>query len=233
MRYIEKGEEPEWMAEWKLARKAAGQLLAYDDFDRKRELNERLREEQHALCCYCQQRLSHYQGEKEGGSHNEHLIPERGAQGDFSKQMDYGNLYACCIDSKGMKKREKAKRHCGEAKEDRRIRGFIQERDCSRYFRYNVLGEIIPNGAYDRWEEYLVHRQELEADVRDATDAIEVLNLNCHFLVEDRKGDLIRLLRILNGMSKEEVERKVEEFGQEKQFQRYLDMLLYFMRKKQ
>ncbi len=49
------------------------------------------------------------------------------------------------------------------------------------FFRYNILGEIIPNGSYDQWQEYLVHKDELTVDLKDATDAINTLNLNCHF----------------------------------------------------
>lgn len=232
MRYIKKTTEPACMTTWKELRKTAEQPLAYDDFDKKKELNEYLPTEQHHICCYCQQRIEHFQGNKIGGAHNEHLIPENGPNGDFDKQMDYQNLYACCIDSQGLKKKEKSKRHCGEAKEEKLIRGFIQEEGCNGFFRYNTLGEIIPNGSYDQWQEYLVHKDELTVDLKDATDAINTLNLNCHFLVEDRKGDLDKLLLLLNGFSKDQVQEKMIEFEQSETFLRYVDMLFYFMKQK-
>lgn len=232
MRYIKKGQEPAFMSQWKAQCRQAGQLLAYNDFNNKAKLNEILRAEQHHICCYCQQRLSHFQGDKAGGSHNEHLVPEFGEYGDFDKQMDYSNLYACCIDSRGLKKKERAKRHCGEAKEDKLIRGFIQEKNCSSFFRYNILGEIIPNGEYDSWADYMKHEADLSGDVKDAMEAISVLNLNCHFLKEDRKRDLDALVRVINLLSKEKVNEKMREFERAETYPRYIDMLLYFMAKK-
>ena len=232
MRYIKKGQEPAFMSQWKAQCRQAGQPLAYNDFDNKAKLNEILRAEQHHICCYCQQRLSHFQGDKAGGSHNEHLVPEFGEHGDFDKQMDYSNLYACCIDSRGLKKKERAKRHCGEAKEDKLIRGFIQEKNCSSFFRYNILGEIIPNGEYDSWADYMKHEADLSGDVKDAMEAINVLNLNCHFLKEDRKRELDALVRVIGRLPKEKVNEKMREYEQAEIYPRYIDMLLYFMAKK-
>lgn len=232
MRYIKKTAEPDYMTAWKELRKKAEQPLGYNEFDKKKELNEYLRKEQRHICCYCQQRIEHFQGNKIGGAHNEHLVPENGPYGNFDKQMDYHNLYACCIDSQGLKKKEKSKRHCGEAKGEKLIRGFIQEEGCNGFFRYNTLGEIIPNGCYDQWKEYLVHKDELTADLKDATETIETLNLNCHSLVEDRKGDLDKLLLLLNKLCKDKVQEKITEFEQSETFQRYVDMLIYFMKQK-
>ena len=218
------------MTAWKEARIAAGQSLQYDEFDKKKELNEDLRIEQYHICCYCQRSIDHYQGDKIGGAHNEHLIPEKGPYGDYEKQMDYGNIYACCIDSQGLRKKERDKRHCGEAKADKLIYPFIQMEDCESYFRYNVLGEIIPNGEYSRWEEYRLHKNELPEEQRRAFDAIETLNLNCHSLREDRREDLYRLLSILPRRSKEEIQRKIDEFLGGERYPRYISMLLYYMR---
>lgn len=170
--------------------------------------------------------------QKTGGSHNEHLVPENGPFEDFGKQMDYNNLFACCIDSRDLKKKERSKRHCGESKEDRPIRGFITEENCRNFFRYNILGEIIPNGDFDCWKDYVSHKNELTKDVKDAFEAIEILNLNCHFLVEDRKGDLDKMLRTITNLPKEKVDQKIQEFGNAGVYPRYIDMLLYFMGKK-
>ena len=179
MRYITKGEEPAYMTAWKEARIAAGQSLQYDEFDKKKELNEDLRIEQHHICCYCQRSIDHYQGDKIGGAHNEHLIPEKGPYGDYEKQMDYGNIYACCIDSQGL---------------------------------------------------HRLHKNELPEEQRRAFDAIETLNLNCHSLREDRREDLYRLLSILPRRSKEEIQRKIDEFTAGERYPRYISMLLYYMR---
>lgn len=222
------------MSEWKRQRQQMNppQPLSYDEFDRKADLNKQLRKEQHGICCYCQQRITHFQGDREKGAHNEHLIPENGYEDSFEKQMDYNNLYACCIDSQGLKKKEKSLRHCGEAKGDKRIRGFIQEEACSSFFRYNNLGEIIPNGTYRQWEEYLENKDKLSQDIKDATEAIDVLNLNCHSLVAGRRKCIDCLIEQLNKLSKEEVDDIITEYEATEVYPRYLDMRLYFMRKK-
>ena len=61
MRYIQKGEEPAYMSEWKELRKSCGQKLIYKEFDQKAQLNRDLRKEQHNICCYCQRVIDHYQ----------------------------------------------------------------------------------------------------------------------------------------------------------------------------
>ncbi|MDR0989643.1 MAG: TIGR02646 family protein [Prevotellaceae bacterium] len=222
------------MSEWKKQRNQMDppQSLSYNQFDRKAALNEQLRKEQHFICCYCQQRITHFQGDKTGGAHNEHLIPEKGVYGIFEKQMDYQNLYACCIDSRGLKKKERSKRHCGEAKEDKLIRGFIQEETCSSFFRYNTLGEIIPNGPYRQWKEYLEKKVSLSQDLKEAVEAIDVLNLNCHSLVADRKAEQEKLIPLLIKLPKATVNAKIAEYEAAEMYPRYLDMLLYFMKQK-
>lgn len=232
MRYIEKGAEPVFMTEWKNSRNEAGQPLDYDSFNYKRELNDVLRQEQHGICCYCQRRIDHFQGDKTTGAHNEHLIPQKGPYGDFSKQMDYGNLYACCIDSQGTKQKEKDKRHCGEAKGFDLIPPFIQDAKCADYFKYNVNGEILPNGDFDEWCDYLANESKLAGKVLEAYNTIKTLNLNCHFLVDDRRGDIVKLISILNSKDNASVVQMMSDFESRATYPRYIDMLLYYMKRK-
>jgi len=229
MRYIKKGEEPPSMKERKVLQKNAGLPLAYRDFRDKQGLNAALIKEQHSICCYCEKRLDHFQGQKERGAHNEHLIPESGPSGEFDKQMDYNNLYACCIESQGMPKN---KTHCGEHKKDGVIYPFIQKENCAEYFRYNTLGEIIPNGDYPCWDDYLSHRTELLGMVKEAVDAIELLNLNCNSLVADRNVCLVELMRWTVGKDKQSIRDKMLEFENSSVFPEFIDMCLYFMEKK-
>lgn len=226
MRYIVKNSEPCFMTDWKRRRAEAGQELKYGDFDKKKELNDLLRLEQHHVCCYCQKKLTHFQGEKIGGAHNEHLVP----QVDNSDiQMDYTNIYACCVESQG---NSRDKQHCGESKGRKSIRLFIQDRNCSEYFKYNIIGEILPNGKYNTWSEYQENKLYLTGDIKDAYDAICVLNLNCHSLVEDRKGDCAMFLKVLSGKSVEWINDRIDSMQAEECFERYIDMLLYYMRKR-
>lgn len=229
MRYIKKGEEPLSLKEWKLQQKNAGLPLAYRDFRDKRGLNAALIKEQHGICCYCEKRLDHFQGQKERGAHNEHLVPESGPWGEFDKQMEYGNLYACCIESQGMPKN---KTHCGEHKKDDVIYPFIQKENCVEYFRYNNLGEIIPNGDYPCWDDYLSHKSQLLGMVKEAVETIERLNLNCHSLVADRRICFDELMDWSIGKDKQAIKNKMQEFETNSVFPEFIDMRLYFMGKK-
>ena len=229
MRYIQKRETPQYITDWIELRKLADQKISYEDFNKKPKLNCDLREEQHHICCYCQQILTHFQGDKNGGSHNEHLIPENGSNANFDLQMDYNNIFACCIDSSGM---EKKNQHCGEAKKDKLIRGVIQEANCSSLFKYNGLGEILPNGSFDTFEDYKVYKSNLPIDQLEVLELIETLNLNCTYLVNERKKDQTALIKVLNLIPKERVEQQILIFEKEPYFRRFIDMLLYYMRQK-
>lgn len=226
MRYIPKSEEPLFMAEWKRLRKKAGQSLSYSDFRCKKQLNEHLIKEQHYVCCYCGRRIEQFQKEP-FGSHNEHLVPEKGINGDFSKQMEYGNIYACCIHSKGQ---ENDKQHCGEAKKDKLIHPFIQKQDCGKYFKYNVLGEIMPNGDYHSWKDYKEKFKELSDIHKEAVNLIETLNLNCHSLKDDRKKTIDALLKKILQFNSIQIQSKVVEFEKSEKYPAYIDTLLYYMK---
>lgn len=203
--------------------------MGYRDFRDKARLNEVLRLEQHGICCYCEKRIDHFQGSKDTGAHNEHLIPENGSHGVFEKQMDYENLYACCIESQG---KVKASCHCGEHKKDDVIFPFIQMQDCQQYFRYNVLGEIIPNGEYPNWNMYLDNLSSLSGMVKEATLTIRTLNLNCCSLVNDRRAVLLVLMDWASKQSGANVQDKMKEMEKRLLFPEFIDMQLFFMRKK-
>lgn len=59
-------------------------------------------------------------------------------------------------------------------------------------------------------------------------EAISVLNLNCHFLKEDRRRELDALVRVISHLTKEKVNEKMREYEQAEIYPRYIDMLLYF-----
>jgi len=229
MRYIQKRRTPSYIASWIALRNSAGQKIIYEEFDQKPKLNSDLCDDQHHICCYCQQILTHFQGDKNGGSHNEHLIPENGPNANFALQMDYDNLFACCISSVGLQKKQQ---HCGESKKARLIRGVIQEVNCSSLFKYNSLGEIIPNGAFDSFEDYKGDKANLPKNQFEVLELIETLNLNCSYLVNERKKDQTALIKVLNQIPKARVEQQIQAFEQEPHFRRFIDMLLYYMRQK-
>lgn len=229
MRFIEKSDEPAYLTSYKQAQLQAGLSVSYKGFREKTDLNDLLRVEQHHICCYCQQRLTHYNSNKEGAAHNEHLIPQCTDPGDGSIELNYHNIYACCMDSKGQSEKHQ---HCGESKHKSQIRAFIQERTCSVYFKYNISGEILPNGSYSNWNDYVSNAKTLLGDVKDAYNTINTLNLNCNRLVTDRKNDITTLISIISRCTKQEVDDAIVQWESEMYYFRFIDILLYYMKMK-
>lgn len=236
MRYIHKNIVPSYMTEWIDARKDAGQKIVYDDFDKKKELNKDLRHEQHGLCCYCQRVIDHYQsehGDKGSGAHNEHLYPQH-IEGDMQSeqlQMDYNNIFACCIESRGCSKRQKDKQHCGESKGNKIIPNLICKENCSSYFFYSLSGEIIPAQRRElQWEKYKVlPKTVFTDDENEAFECIQVLNLNCNFLKEERK-QCIDALHIMYGTKKKgELIHIREDLLAREQYPPYIELRLQYI----
>ncbi len=89
MIYIEKGEEPVWLSEFK----KKNPMATYDSdlFDGyKEQLRKELVAEQHSLCAYCCSSISN---EK---AHNEHIEPRNPKKGVSVRSLDYTNLVASC-----------------------------------------------------------------------------------------------------------------------------------------
>ncbi len=231
MRFIRKGGEPQFMSQWKAAQQRAGLPILYDLFPYKEKLNDVLRAEQHEICCYCQRRVNHFQGEPQDGCHNEHLYPEN-RQNDpksVALQMAYDNIYACCIDSRGNGGRMKYLQHCGEAKDNEIIPNLIQQTDCSKYFRYNSLGEIIPNGKYLRWGDYVANEASLSGIIKDAYDTIKVLNLNCCTLVAFRFQMYGQFVSFISRMAKEDLIAYKNSYERAATYQECIDMKLQLL----
>ncbi len=234
MRYIKKGKEPDYMLAWKQDCADVGNEPLYKEFSYKEKLNDELRGMQHGICCYCQRRIDHFQGELLYGSHNEHLYPENRENDEMSRkfQMDFQNIYACCIDSRGHKKMEKRLRYCGEAKENNIIPHLIQERKCSDYFRYNILGEIIPNGSYNKWEEYEKREVELKGKILEAFKCIKVLNLNCITLVIHRNQVLQPFISIISKWPIDTLISYIRSYEDATIYQEFIAMKLQYMYKR-
>ena len=239
MRYIKKQDRtPSIISDWVNDRQKLGLSVKYEYFNKKKELNDILRAEQHCICCYCQRNVTHYAPNynplysKKGGAHNEHLYPENIPNDPISqsKQMEYTNLFACCVDSQGHKKREKHLRYCGEAKGNRIIREFIKEEECQSYFQYLSTGEIAPKGRYFTLKEY-EEAEMLTKDEQDALDTIRVLNLNSHTLVEERKTCLAELLELLPKRSKDEWQKTINTWLYADIFPPYIELRLQYLTK--
>ena len=99
MIYIEKGEEPQFLSEFK--RKNPGKTYDSKEFQPYRnELTEVLIKEQRGICAYCCGRI------KPGKVHNEHIEPRHPGKYESKRSLDYTNLVASCNTTRtcGMKK---------------------------------------------------------------------------------------------------------------------------------
>ena len=208
----------------------AGISVLYDHFKHKDILNKILREEQKMICCYCQRRIDHYNGNNECGSHNEHFEPENGPHARTDLQLDYENIYAFCNASKGFEKRLQ---HCGEHKGCNTIRrNFLQLRNCSDNFKYNTNGEILPNCQWNSYKEACEHVQELTDIQKDALQMIVVLNLNVDSLTAFRRAVQADIFKYALGKSRQQLDHKVQLLNTEqREYVQLIDMVLFFLKK--
>jgi uncharacterized protein (TIGR02646 family) len=229
MRYIHKNinsEAHKLLEDWNKLRRLANQKLVYDDFNKKKDLNDLLIEEQGGICCYCQQKITELKRTKTtGDSHNEHLLPQS-VRDDL--QTNHGNIFACCCFSIGFSKNLQ---YCEAAKKENLIYEFIKWIDCNQHFKYNIEGEIMPEGCYHSFKKFEDNEKSLNFKQKKALEAIVILNLNQISLKEERKKDITKLIKIINHLSLEEVQIKMKEFNI-KPYMRFIDMLLYYMKQK-
>lgn len=226
MRYIQKGVEPRIIRNYRNLRQAAGQAVTYADFPQIPDLNAILREEQKDICCYCMQRIDHYQAENEAGSHNEHLVPQKGPNGNPALQLNYGNLYACCNYTKDYPQEDS---YCGWHKDDDLITNFIQQPNCRAFFKYNTIGEILPNGAYETAEEYLINQNILPLQQLNALNTITVLNLN-QTILKQRRYDLIHsFLPNVRGLTQGQANAKIQRIVHRNPLPPFVEVIIYYL----
>lgn len=223
MRYIVKFNEPICLSEHKklCEENNVPKPYLYKDFHETAELRRILIEEQHNVCCYCQRHCRAY--------HTEHSYPEMGPNKDRSEalQLEYSNLFASCIDSFGNAPEDQ---FCDVSKGNQIIREFIKEELCKYFFRYNSMGEIIPNGQFHTWEEY-EKAEILSKDEAEARHAIMVLNLNHHELKEARKTCIDTLLSVLKKKSNEEWRETIEDWINAKEYPDFIELRLQYIEK--
>lgn len=228
MRFIKKLNEPSFLVDFKTEQQKAGIRATYELFRDKKLLNQVLREEQQEICCYCQQRIDHYQKPLNGGAHNEHLVPQESDPGDGSIDLDYNNIYACCITSQGMKSKLT---HCGEHKKSSVIIGSIQNPNCEALFMYNLEGEILPSGEYFTWNDYLANYDILPQNLKDIVDEIKILNLNCNYLTSCRKQVVTDLAQWLLNSSPTDIYNKLSQLSEGKNLPAFYSMICFLSAK--
>lgn len=251
MRYIQKNDEPDCLKEYKDSCRQTGERACYANFGKKKELNYILRAEQHGLCCYCQRVIDHFDTNspltRATGSHNEHLHAQS-AQAD--DDLDYNNIYACCVATKGLAKRELREagremalaaslrrrkndpRHCGEIKGNNTIVGSIQNPDCEALFNYSASGEILPGTEYKLWRDFSDNLDGLTTAVKERYDEIDTLNLNCNSLISDRKEAVRAILNWMKAVNfeKSTIQAKIQELENRAQYVVFHSAVIYYLR---
>lgn len=216
-----KKKEPIDLKNFKEKQLQAGITPTYEDFREKEALTEFLLKEQFSLCCYCLQVIDLE------NAHNEHLelqtkYPE--------KDLDYKNLYACCTYSRG---NPKNLQHCGEHKANDEISNFLSQIDCKTFFKYNVLGEILPNGVYSTEHEYEKNVSMLSTHQQEVFNTIKVLNLNCNTLVEKRKNIMFEVIKLANNMSENQINAKIQKLNHHQPVAiSFVDLVIHFLQQK-
>ena len=89
MIYIEKGEEPGFMTEFK-RRKPNKNYDSKEFAPYRGGLTEVLIEEQKGICAYCCGKI------RCGNAHNEHIEPRHPGKYESKRSLDYTNIVACC-----------------------------------------------------------------------------------------------------------------------------------------
>lgn len=205
----------------------AGISVSYDEtFANKEQLNALLRKEQSYICCYCMQRIDHFHLPPEAGSHNEHLIPQHGKNGDLMLDLEYTNIFACCNYTIG---KDFEASYCGHHKGDKLIYPFIRDVNCREYFAYNYNGEILPRGPYMTEIEYVKNRNLLSVAQINALQTIHTLNLNYPPLKELRKRVAASLVNVFSTYDRARAQNKIRVLATSEPLAPFVEMIVYFL----
>ena len=143
----------------------------WDSFNKKKDLQNLLLEEQFYLCAYSEIRPDLEQI----GAHIEHIEPKSQHPG---RTFDYQNLVACALSEHDLTQYARADHFGGHAKlgqyDSSRFISCLDE-SCAKTFAYLSDGRIVPS----------LHLAPI--DQANAQYTIDLLNLNCGFLVNRRK----------------------------------------------
>lgn len=142
-------------------------------------LRHQLFKEQRGLCCYCMRKIG------VDNSNVEHFLP----QSIFPEnEVDYYNLYLACRHSY---KKLKDNQHCDIVKGNELISKYIgflhNNKKCEDLIQYTEDGYILPKKQnYITRIKFYQNYSILTPQEKELLSTIEVLNLNCPSLVNER-----------------------------------------------
>ena len=155
------------------------------DIKSYKPLRKQLYKEQRGLCCYCMKKIT------VENSSIEHFLPESIFP---ENETDYFNLYLACRYSEGLKG---GKQYCDKSKGNKLIGKYIGYlhndsgknviTKCEDLIQYTPDGYILPKKQdYISQIKFYQNYSLLTPQEKELLGTIEVLNLNCESLVNDR-----------------------------------------------
>lgn len=239
MLYIKKTQPSQELTNWISTKKSEGEIhphyeslqtqnSAVSSYDAYQSLRTQLFNEQKGICCYCMKKITIE------NSNIEHFLP----QSIFPEnEVDYYNLYLACRYSHG---KAKPKQHCDIAKGNELISkyiGYIHHDSgrsittkCEDFIQYTSDGYILPKKQnYLSQVKFYQNYSSLTPQEKELLGTIEILNLNCESLVNERNKFIseFKSTVVSNINDKASALRKIQ-FYQSKSTQ-FTGVALYFL----
>ncbi|MDR0611608.1 MAG: TIGR02646 family protein [Planctomycetaceae bacterium] len=160
MKRIIKNKEPKEFSDWKLNWQTPPDWETFDSKPIKQSVKRILLEEQGAICCFCENRVTMNHG------HIAHLL-DRKQHPELI--LEYGNmLYSCPENPRG------EPQTCGHAQKNRKLPISPLDADCELHFIYDEeTGAILPQKNSNKFTE--------------ANETIRILNLNGSKVLREKR----------------------------------------------
>lgn len=234
MIYIHKANLPKSLEEYTALQIKNGLLPLYSGEWDKVEFRNIVAQEQHFLCCYCNNFINLEEGKKTTISgHNatiEHFLPESVYKEEVS---NYFNLFLACNHTKNQAIRFQ---HCDAsngAKAEKIIPKYISHTKCELFFAYNSLGEILPYCEYKSIESCIENYKKLTDEQKMVLATIDVLKLNVASLSQQRKMFYEVCFNQVKTMTAVQLRQEVEFYYKKKlegTLERFCGIYLFLLR---
>ena len=165
----------------------------------KKDLKNRLLEDQGYICCYCGKRLGN-----DSSSIIEHVLPQ---SENTDKTMSFQNMLVCCDGGDADRHNNnlirranhglsvdqqkplilKHPEHCGAAKKNKKL-PFSPLDDCEKRYTYFDDGTIIANDA----PLSIINESERQEFYQQSLDVLNILKLNIPFLCNIRRAAIAK-----------------------------------------
>jgi uncharacterized protein (TIGR02646 family) len=220
MRYIKKGKEPQGLSAIKNLAARTGQYPIFENLPVQvvYEIMQALLYDQGWLCCYCMNEIS------SETSRIVHFLPFK------DEALNYSNLYLACNYSNHL---PPSQQHCYIKKGTDLIPKYMADEECTEYFRYNTLGEILPNGPFRTIRKCQDNYRSLTPVQQAVLSAIEILNLNTERLKDQRKAILTEAANLARKFGKaqvKEVIKKLETRDKNGRLHRFCEVIIHYLK---